>query len=607
MSSRLRRWWLLLALILATTMVARTGWLLDQAKIGTLSNGKLAFGLATLGLMGATEALIFSRWWRPRWLLLIQVVGTFAPYVVLGTGWGPIGGLLAAGLLLTLPAPVSWPLFGAVVLSDAAVSGALSDEKFLVFLNGVIVDVNVGVSLFSIVYLIRRLEQVHRERERLAALAVATERMTMAARLRLAVGADLSAITRLIRENMARPSQRGLERVAELSRRALAAARSTADTHRAVPRVEIRDEPTPIYPWLALVFLVVLMVNYVSIAVVNLARADVVGHPRFLPMLLLMAAAAALQLYHGTPRTGGATPRFWPMTLTVHAVVVGAAIALPTWPVIFSLAPFSLIAGAIVLLIRAPWSWITVGAMAVSVAVWVVPEGWSVGFRIYWFAAPFAAAIVIYALCGIPQVTALLTETREAATRTAVMAERLRVARDLHDLLGQGLSAITLKAELAARRLETDRAAALKELNEAAEWADRTLAEVRSIASRPVELSLAEEVEAALDVLRSAGIEVTTDVADTADADVLAIVLREAVTNIVRHSRADSVTVEITTVEGLVRLRVVNNGVAAKAAPAEPREGTGLANLTARVTEAGGQFTTERRDETFTLLASVSR
>ena len=49
MSSRLRRWWLLLALILATTMVARTGWLLDQAKVGTLSDGKLAFGLAARG------------------------------------------------------------------------------------------------------------------------------------------------------------------------------------------------------------------------------------------------------------------------------------------------------------------------------------------------------------------------------------------------------------------------------------------------------------------------------------------------------------------------------------------------------------------------------
>lgn len=214
---------------------------------------------------------------------------------------------------------------------------------------------------------------------------------------------------------------------------------------------------------------------------------------------------------------------------------------------------------------------------------------------------------MVYSLWRLPGVARQLQEAQRELVRLAVIRERLRVARDIHDLLGFRLSAIIIKGELIDRLIGTDPAAARRHLAELSLVTEQALADVRSITGRPTEqsLSLSDELETACAMLSAAGIDVRTvlagDLPRQADS-VLAIVLREAVTNVVRHSNARTCRIDTRTEDGVVRLRVTNDGPLAE--PGE-RRGSGLANLTARAEEAGGRLTVRSDGDLFTLIAEV--
>jgi two-component system, NarL family, sensor histidine kinase DesK len=182
----------------------------------------------------------------------------------------------------------------------------------------------------------------------------------------------------------------------------------------------------------------------------------------------------------------------------------------------------------------------------------------------------------------------------------AVLAERLRVARDVHDLLGLGLSAIALKADLIGRLIGRDDARAAAEIAEMGRICAHARADIRLVAEAGGDMPLDAELAAAREILASAGVNVRADIGTgplppVADA-VLAPVLREAVTNILRHSAATACTIEATTADGALRLHVSNDGVPDQAAAgdyaawraADGGTGSGLANLTTRVRAAGG-------------------
>lgn len=178
---------------------------------------------------------------------------------------------------------------------------------------------------------------------------------------------------------------------------------------------------------------------------------------------------------------------------------------------------------------------------------------------------------MVYSLWRLPGVARQLQEAQRELARLAVVRERLRVARDIHDLLGFRLSVIIIKGELIDRLIGTDPAAARRHLAELSLVTEQALADVRSITGRPTEQSLSDELEAACAMLSAAGIDVRTvlagDLPRQADS-VLAIVLREAVTNVVRHSNARC-RIDTRTEDGVVRLRVTNDGPLAE--PGERR------------------------------------
>ncbi|MFD1930967.1 MULTISPECIES: sensor histidine kinase [Nonomuraea] len=132
--------------------------------------------------------------------------------------------------------------------------------------------------------------------------------------------------------------------------------------------------------------------------------------------------------------------------------------------------------------------------------------------------------------------------------------------------------------------------------------AEQALVDVRSITGHPALLSLREEAATARSMLAAAGVEVTVDLPPVRllpEVDsLMAVVLREAVTNVVRHARATRCAI---TVCDAVRLTVSNDG--ATASPL--REGTGLTNLSRRLEEAGGRLAVERDEGRFTLTAEV--
>jgi len=195
----------------------------------------------------------------------------------------------------------------------------------------------------------------------------------------------------------------------------------------------------------------------------------------------------------------------------------------------------------------------------------------------------------------------------------AAVQERLRVARDVHDLLGLGLSAIALKTDLIGALIGRDNAQAAAEIGELGRICASARADIRLVTGAGQRLSLADELAAARQILTSAGIAVRASLAggpmpDAADG-VLAPVLREAVTNILRHSAAKTCTIEATATDGLLRVQVSNDGAAdpASAAPLAEgdRAGRGLDNLTARVQAIGGRLTTGHAEGHFQLTAEL--
>jgi two-component system sensor histidine kinase DesK len=178
----------------------------------------------------------------------------------------------------------------------------------------------------------------------------------------------------------------------------------------------------------------------------------------------------------------------------------------------------------------------------------------------------------------------------------AAVAERERIARDLHDVLGHTLSVIVLKSELAGRLVNIDPARAANEMADVEKTARTALAEIREAIGGYRSRGLAAEIEAARLTLDAAGVTLVAESNPTKTAALspqeetaLALVLREAVTNIVRHARATTCRLRFITEAGHRQLVVEDDGQHATA-----REGNGLRGMRERVESVGGHFSLER-------------
>jgi two-component system sensor histidine kinase DesK len=181
-----------------------------------------------------------------------------------------------------------------------------------------------------------------------------------------------------------------------------------------------------------------------------------------------------------------------------------------------------------------------------------------------------------------------LKQAREAIADLAVNEERLRFARDLHDLLGHSLSLIVLKAELSAR-LSQSPERARKEVEDIERVARDALREVRETVAGYRQPTLGQELQNAREVLRASGIqwhcEHTAGPLPGPVEAVMAWAVRESITNVVRHSSARHCRIEISREDDSARLIVEDDG----AGCGQVVPGSGLRGLSERADERGGR------------------
>jgi two-component system, NarL family, sensor histidine kinase DesK len=228
--------------------------------------------------------------------------------------------------------------------------------------------------------------------------------------------------------------------------------------------------------------------------------------------------------------------------------------------------------------------------IAFAVAALVVPvavTSWDVSLaKSFDDVTPVAipvAALAMFASVQVVRGNQALAAARAELARLAAENERIRIARDLHDLLGHSLTTITVKAGLARRLGAVDAARANQEIAEVETLARQSLTDMRAAVSNYRDVTLTGELAAGRELLRAAGIVAdlpsAADVVEPAHQELFGWVIREGLTNIVRHAHASSCTVRLSSSS----VEILDDGVGGGAAA-----GNGLSGLSERVAAAGG-------------------
>ncbi|MFD4986672.1 sensor histidine kinase [Streptomyces sp. NPDC058374] len=379
----------------------------------------------------------------------------------------------------------------------------------------------------------------------------------------------------------------------------------TAGSGEAAPfaRAELLYLPEP---KLARLILVVVLLGYLSVTAINIAAAphsDLSLAVSYLCLLLIFL----LQLSHSRARARQTLP--WQ-----RGVALGCQAALTYLPIVVfqsqwgSMAGF--LAGSLLLLLPPRFAWPAYGVVGATMAIPPLLDGLPLRDAFYLVQSTLLTGLVVYGLSRLAELVRAVHDTRIELTRMAVTQERLRFARDLHDLLGHSLSVITLKSELIHRLIPSHPQRAMEEVGEVLAISRKSLADVRSVAAGLREMSLAQELASAESLLRSADVTVHAEIrlgeihprVDT----VLAAVAREAITNLLRHSRAGACAITAVQEDGTVRLSISNDGVDPAYRDMSPHSGSGLGNLETRLRAVCGRLSVSRAgQETFALTAEA--
>ncbi|MFJ5683499.1 sensor histidine kinase [Streptomyces sp. NPDC093099] len=359
-------------------------------------------------------------------------------------------------------------------------------------------------------------------------------------------------------------------------------------------------------PQLARVILTIALLGYLSVTIINLMG---VNHSTFslTASLTGMLLIFLLQLRHSSPAARRAPT--WQKSLTL-----GTQALLTYLPIVAfhsqwgAMAGF--LAGSLLLLLPGRRAWFAYGAVGISMVIPPVVDRLPLREAFYLCQSTLLTGLVVYGLSRMAELVKALHDTRIELTRMAVTQERLRFARDLHDLLGYSLSAITLKSELIHRLVPTHPRRAMDEISEVLAISRQSLADVRTVASGLRGLSLEQELGSAQSLLAAADVRVGATIrlgkiSQQVDT-VLAAVLREAITNLLRHSRAGVCDIEAIQEGGWVRLSVLNDGVDPAYRDSSPHSGSGLGNLETRLRAVSGRLSVARgADGTFHLMAEA--
>jgi two-component system, NarL family, sensor histidine kinase DesK len=568
-------------------------------------------------------------WWlRHRYLLLgVQVALTYLPSALFGVNWAP-SGWLAGLVLLTVPSPASW----FVAAFTAALEAAMWAPHQLATVAAAwanIAFVFDALTLFGLARLAILVTAVHTARNELAESAVTAERVKAADSLRAAIGgrlaeaagrsaAALQAITRnsaLAREHVAAAAATAREALGEV--REVAARYRDAPWPEAAP-AEPWDPPAPRLAQAVLVVTLFGFAVYYTLAVVE----NVHGVPRGYrtPVVVWTTANSValvfLQLRHSWPSRGVARPRGWPATLFLQAVLTYVLFPWTGW---HAMIMCGFLAGSALLLVPAALGWVAFAAVIAGLAVLWSVKPWSglttpdlLGGMLFFTVYSAALGLLVFGLTRLAQLAVQLENLRGELARRAVAGERLRVARDTHDLLGLGLSAVAMKADLIGKLIGRDDVRAGAEIGELARICAAARTDVRLVVGEARDLSLNAALATARDVLTSVGVDVRASVSADPPPEVAAVlvpVVREAVTNILKHSRASYCSLTLTADgSGHMQLLISNDGsdnVDSVPLATVGRTGNGLRNLTARLEAAGGHLTATPGKGSFSLAAEL--
>jgi two-component system sensor histidine kinase DesK len=194
-----------------------------------------------------------------------------------------------------------------------------------------------------------------------------------------------------------------------------------------------------------------------------------------------------------------------------------------------------------------------------------------------------------------------LLRAHEEIEHLATVAERERIARDLHDVLGHTLSVIILKSELAGKLLDRDPQRAGNEIREVEQISRQALSEVRDAIRGYRSKGLSAELAQAKATLETAGVAVKCEAArlelPALHEGVLSMAVRESVTNVVRHAHARSCTLRLAQQNGSCHLEIEDDGCGGIVA-----EGNGLRGMRERVEMLGGTLKRDSHDGTKILI-----
>ncbi|MFK4835921.1 sensor histidine kinase [Microbacterium sp. ZW T2_14] len=300
-----------------------------------------------------------------------------------------------------------------------------------------------------------------------------------------------------------------------------------------------------------------------------------------------------------------ATPISWTIPLRWRAVPILAVFALSfaMWPWLgWGIGSLWTYVGVLIATALLPWrvTWMSIFSLAALALLFdVIDVGWNAD--VLWVPAIIASISLMMAafMRSIDSLARMRMAQREVE-RLAAERERGRVARDVHDILGHSLTVITVKTELAGRLVDVDPARAKVELAEVEALARGALADVRATVAGFRGVSISGELAAARVALAAVDIELdapaTTDAVAPEHRELAGWVVREGVTNVVRHAKAHRCRIRLEP----RRIVVEDDGVG-PLVPAAQGEGgagggTGLAGLRERVDAAGGRVSVGRSD-----------
>lgn len=267
------------------------------------------------------------------------------------------------------------------------------------------------------------------------------------------------------------------------------------------------------------------------------------------------------------------------------------ALGLAFWPVSLGAGAFFIYAAGMIALLNSP-RWAVRGVVAIALitileAVILRRPIWHASWPVI-FVLIIGGINIHYSQVG--RANARLRLAHDEIEHMAKLAERERIARDLHDLLGHTLSLVILKSELASKLAERDPERSREEIRDVERIAREALAEVRAAVSGYRTSGLEAEVQRAKNTLATAGVRLDTEGTSRklppAQEAVLCLALREAVTNIVRHSGARNARLSIDSNASSCTLAISDDGRGGNAP-----FGSGLSGMRERVDLLGGTLT----------------